>query len=252
MGTAEALLLTTGAPLGDPSILAQGFFQGAIGARGELFYIGGGINSSGGAIEWLRALIGGVSHEALIAEAAAVEPGGRGLIFLPHLAYAPPPEPDIHARGAFVGLSAASDRASLYRAVLEGLALQARRMIDALAAMPGVGWPSQIRVIGGNSRNDFFLSIKASALNAPLLVLDEPEATALGAALLGGVGAFLWRDLDGACAELDRPMRVIEPAPGASRFYAEFYESQFRGLQTALRPIHRDFAGRRPPPAPKG
>ncbi|HXW20407.1 MAG TPA: FGGY family carbohydrate kinase [Roseiarcus sp.] len=251
MGTAEALLLATSAPLGDPSVLAQGFFQGAIGALGELFYIGGGINSSGGAIEWVRALIGGGSHEALIAEAAAVEPGGRGLIFLPHLAYAPPPEPDIHARGAFVGLSAASDRASLYRAVLEGLALQARRMIDALAAVPGVGWPSQIRVIGGNSRNDLLLSIKASALNAPLLVLDEPEATALGAALLGGLGAGLWPDLDGACAELDRPMRVIEPELGAARFYAEFYESQFLGLQTALRPIHRDFADRRPPLAPK-
>ena len=239
MGTAEALLLPTSAPLRDPAILAQGFFQGAIGVQPDLFYLGGGINSSGGAIEWFRALVGGAPHETLIAEAAAIAPGGGGVVFLPHLIYAPPPEPDTAARGAFVGLNAASDRASLYRAVLEGLALQTRRMVDALAALPGVGRPSQIRVIGGNSRNDLFLSIKASALDAPLLVLDEPEATALGAALLGGMGAGLWATPNEAYADLDYVTRVIEPEPGAVRFYSEFYASRFLGLQTALAPIHR-------------
>jgi xylulokinase len=244
MGTAEALLLATPAPLDDPAILAQGFFQGAISAHRDLSYIGGGINSSGGAIEWFRALIGGVAREALIAEAAAIGPGSGGVIFLPHLAYAPPPEPDIFARGAFVGLTGASDRASLYRAVLEGLALQVRRMVDALAALPGVGRPSQIRVIGGNSRNDLFLSIKASALGAPLLVVDEPEATALGAALLGGIGAGVWTDLDAACAGLDRTTRVIEPEPQAALYYGELCENAFGRLQTALRLIDRSFADR--------
>jgi xylulokinase len=244
MGTAEALLLATQAPLDDPAILAQGFFQGAISTHRDLSYIGGGINSSGGAIEWFRALVGGPSHEALIAEAEAVAPGSGGVVFLPHLAYAPPPEPDTHARGAFVGLSASSDRASLYRAILEGLALQVRRMVEALAALPGVGRPRQIRVIGGNSRNDLFLSIKASALETPLHVVDEPEATALGAALLGGIGAGVWTDLDAACADLDRTTRVIEPEPRAALYYGEYCENAFVRLQSALRPIHRNLADR--------
>ena len=240
MGTAEAILLATPAPLKDPAILAQGFFQGAVATHRELSYIGGGLNASGGAIEWFRTLIGGAAHEALIAEAETVRPGSDGVVFLPHLAYAPPPEPDTNARGAFVGLTSSAGRASLYRAVLEGLALQVKRMVEALAALPGVGSPRQIRVIGGNSRNALFLSIKANAFGAPLIVMDEPEATALGAALLGGVGAGVWPDLDAAYKGLDRQERVVEPDPRATQFYAEFYERTFRGLQAELRSIHEN------------
>ena len=74
----------------------------------------------------------------------------------------------------------------MYRAVLEGLALQSRMMLDGMTVLPGVGEAQTIRLIGGTSRNRLFLSIKASVFARPLLVVEEPEATALGAAMLGG------------------------------------------------------------------
>jgi xylulokinase len=230
MGTAEAILRATDAPLIDPDVNDQGFIQGAIKTNRDLFYLGGAIYSSGGAVEWLRTLFGGVPHGALIAEARAVPPGAGGATFLPHLAFAGAPEPDNRARGAFIGLNARADRASLYRAALEGLSLQMRRMSDALAELPGVGRPREIRVIGGSARNSLFLAIKASVLAEPLLVMDEAESTALGAALLGGLAAGLWRDLDEAVAGLERRFHVVEP----EREWVDRYDDRYRRVFSAL------------------
>ena len=242
MGTAEAILRATERPLIDPRVDGQGFIQGATGAGRGLFYLGGAIYSSGGAVEWLRGLYGGVARETLIAEARAEPPGSGGAVFLPHLAYAGAPEPDMQARGAFIGLSGRSTRASLYRASLEGLSLQVRRMSEAIAALPGIGPPREIRIIGGSSRNSLFLSIKASVLGAPILVMDEAESTALGAALLGGVAAGVWRDLDAAAAGLERRFRIVEPEPAWIDTYAELYEKVFRNLQASIKPANNQIA----------
>ena len=58
-----------------------------------------------------------------------------------------------------------------------------------MAALPGVETPREVRLIGGVSRNRLFLSIKANVMGRPITVVEEPEATALGAALLGGIAA---------------------------------------------------------------
>ena len=242
MGTAEALLLATAAPLRDPAVGRCGFVQGVIETDTRLAYLGGGINSSGGAMEWLRGLFGGVPRKELIAEAAAVPPGSRGVLFVPHLVYAPPPAPDFGARGAFLGLTPGTTRGALYRAVLEGLALQTREMIEAMAALPGVARPEVIRAIGGNVRNPLFLAIKASTLGRPIDVVDEPEATALGAALLGGLAAGLWPTLAAALAGLGRPVRRIEPDAEAGAYYAELGDTVFRAAQPALKPLNRSIA----------
>ncbi len=242
MGTAEAILRATDRPLIDARVDAHGLIQGAIATNRDLFYLGGAIYSSGGAVEWLRSLFGGAAHDALIAEARAVPPGAGGAVFLPHLAYAGAPEPDAEARGAFVGLRAEANRASLYRATLEGLALQMRRMSEAIAALPGVGRASEIRVIGGSSRNPLFLSIKASVLGEPILAMDEAESTALGAALLGGLAAGLWPDLDHAVAGLERRFHVVEPERIWIDVYAELYEKVFRVLQGELKTANHQIA----------
>src|SRR5579872_839257 len=242
IGTAEAILRTMDQPIVNGDVHRQGFIQGAIATHRALSYVGGGINSAGGAIEWFRQLTGNAAHDVLIAEARAIPPIDHGIVFLPLLAYGAAPEPDIAARGAFIGLTKDATRASLYRAVLEGLCLQIRRMSDAIAALPDVGPPREIRVIGGGSRNPLLLSIKASVLARPLLVMDEPEATALGAALLGGVAAGVWPDLDTAVAGLERRFRVVEPEPAWTDIYAALYEGVFRNLQGSLKTANNQLA----------
>jgi xylulokinase len=242
LGTAEALIFATEATLTDPEVLKRGYFQGAIATNRELSFVGAGISSSGGALEWCRRLIGEVPHETIIAEAGAVAPGSRGVVFLPHLANSPAPAPDNESRGAFVGLSPAVDRGTLYRAVLEGLALQARVTLDGMAGLPGVTAVGAIRVIGGGSRNRLFLRIKANAFARPLVVVDEAEATALGAALLGGIAAGVYRDLDEALAGLERREHVVEP-DGDAGPYEELRARVFEQLHPALKGVNRALAG---------
>jgi len=243
LGTAEALFQTVGGALLTEQAASQGFFQGAIGLAQPLYYVGAGINSCGGSIEWARGLVGGgIERERLIAEAAAVAPGSDGTCFLPHLAYSPPPHRDLAARGAFVGLTTGTGRAALFRSVLEGVALEARLVVDAIAALPGVGTPDEIRLIGGSTKNRLLLRIKASVYGRPLTVIDQPEATALGAALLGGIAAGIWPDVQTALADLDQSRHVVEPDVAWTHFYAELFESAYRGLYAALAPTSHTLA----------
>lgn len=243
IGTSEALFLTVNGPALRETDRAAGFMQGAVGLHRAFCYVGAGINRCGGAIDWARGLLGnGLTREQMIAEAAAVPPGSRGICFLPHLAYSPPPHPDPAGRGAFVGLTEASDRATLFRAVIEGLAMEARVVTDALAALPAVGAPEDLRVIGGGTKNALLLQIKASAYGRPLTVIDEPEATALGAALLGGIAAGIWPNLDVALDGLEQKRHRVEPIDAWTAYYAQLFEAVYCRLYRALGPINHRLA----------
>ncbi len=252
IGTAEALVLATENPLDDPEVIRRGYVQGAIETDRKLSYVAGAIMSSGGAIEWLRSIVGNIPQETLIAEAASVPPGSNGVVFLPHLANGPPPVPDANARGAFLGLTQTATPAALYRAVLEGVALQSRMMLDGMVTLPGVGEAKTIRLIGGTSRNPLFLSIKANVLGRPLVVVDEPEATALGAALFAGVAAGLYPNVGAAVAGLDRSEHIVEPDAEDAERYAALRVDVFRPLLERMRSVDQtlaDAAAKRAAPA---
>jgi len=242
MGTAEALFYTVAAPVVTEANRHLGFWQGLIGLHRPLAYLGSGINSSGGTVEWFRHLLAGAEHgepsrDALIVEAAALPPGAHGTAFLPHLAYGTPPHSDTASRGAFLGLTTGTSRGALYRAMLEGLALEARLSVAAMAAQPGAGVPDEIRVIGGNTRNALFLRIKAAAYGRPLTVIGEPEATALGAALLGGLAAGIWPDLDAAQREIEQPRHVVAPDPAWVGLYDTLFETVHSRFYAAVAPL---------------
>lgn len=243
MGTAEALFQTVDRPVVTPANRAQGFWQGLVRLHRPFAYVGAGINSSGGTVEWFRALLGDAAHavparDALIAEAAAVPPGSGGVLFLPHLAYATPPHVDLASRGAFLGLTTATTRGALFRAVLEGLAMEARLCADAIAGLAGAGRPSEIRAIGGGTRNRLFLCIKAAVYARPLVAIGEAEATALGAALLGGIAAGLWPDMDAALAAIERREETIAPDPAWVAHYARLYDDAFARCYATLAPLN--------------
>lgn len=241
MGTAEALLVAGATPSRDRAVIDLGFAQGLVTAGREMSYFLAGMETSGGTVEWWRSIIGGVPTAALVEEAGRLPAGAGGIVFLPHLTSSPPPRRDDDGRGAFVGLTTTATPASLYRAVLEGLAFQARMMLDALANVSDIPAGQPVRVIGGSTRNPLFLQVKADAFGRRLIVIDEAEATALGAALLGGIAAGLFPDLEGALAGLDRSERIVEPGPEAAR-YAELYREAFEPLQATLAPINRRLA----------
>ena len=238
LGTAEALTLVRDRPIDDPAIGWDGFDQGAFDAGHPLYYVFGGLPTAAASVEWVRGLHGGVDHATLIAEAEKAEGAADSVLFLPHLRLGSPPFPDPVGRGAFLGISSTTDRGVLFRAVLEGIALDGGNMLKAMLHHLGNGAPERIVTIGGSTRNRLLMALKASVFGQELEVVDLPDATCLGAALLGGLAAGLFRDLEEARRGLRLPARIIAPDPRWTDSYRLKRQTTYAAAYAALRPLH--------------
>jgi xylulokinase len=240
LGTAEALFLPLDEPLTDPQAGREGYTQGAhvVGGR---FYAFAGQYTSGASIEWVRDLLGTqddpLAYDEMVAGAARVPAGSLGVVFLPHLRLAAPPYDDPKSRGALIGLTADVGRDEVTRAVFEGLALESRNTYEPLLSYPQVTVPSSVVAIGGGTRNALLMQIKASVMNLSHRVIEAEEATALGAALLGGLGAGVYRDVDEAVAAMRYGQRQVEPEPGQVEMYETIYQRVYRGFYPAVAPL---------------
>ncbi|MFH1099041.1 MAG: glycerol kinase GlpK [Candidatus Uhrbacteria bacterium] len=147
--------------------------------------------TAGASVGWLRD-VGIIRNPAESERLAVSVSDSGGVIFIPALTGLGAPHWRPEARGAFLGLSRATTRAHLIRAVLEAVAFQAAEAI--IVASVAVGRIRKIRVDGKAAENDFLLQLFA---NASGCVVERPaaiEATAFGAALLAGIASGAWRD----------------------------------------------------------
>jgi xylulokinase len=189
--------------------------------------------SAAGSLRWFRdALAPGEAFERLTAEAAEVEPGAEGVLFLPYLSGERTPHADPDARGAFVGLAANHGRGVLVRAVLEGVAYGLRDSLELLAELGER--PASARVSGGAARSQLWLQIVASVLGMPLERPTVEEGAAFGAALLAGVAGGVFTTVAEAVQATVSVRETVEPDPDWSKIYLSGYE-RFRALYPALR-----------------
>ena len=256
LGTAEAIFLPLETPFTDPEVGRQGYSQGLLQVQERgAYYAMGGLYTSGGSIEWLREAMSGVDrpeeqpdYATLIAEAAQVPPGSLGVSFLPYLRLAGPPYVDGKARGAFIGLSTDAKRGALFRAVLEGVAYDMRLSLETLLAHQAGTQPPKRQIIatGGGTRNPLWMQIKATILNQPIEIVDITEAVTLGAALMGGLGAGVYPDIDTALQAVHYQQKQVQPQPEYSVQYNRLYEQVYCQIYPALRSLHHticDLAG---------
>lgn len=190
---------------------------------------------SGGSVRWFQDLFGGASVAELDRSAESeTAPGSDGITFLPALSGSTAPRWNDRARGVFAGLSLNHGRSHLFRSVLEGCSFALRDIVDRLDAM-GLA-ADEIRVVGGGARSRLWLQMKADVTDRRVRVLDTGEATALGAAMLAGVGAGTFGDLDEAVAALTTLDPVAyDPDPTTSTAYADAY-GRYRELFDAVEP----------------
>jgi xylulokinase len=164
---------------------------------------------AGGAVAWLRGLLGAADDAELDGWAAAVPPGADGVTFLPALSGAMAPEWNPAARGCFDGLSAAHGRGHLARALLEGCAFAMRDVVDRLGEL-GVA-SGDLVLVGGGSRSRLWAQIRADLLGRPVAVSAIGDACPLGAALLAASAAGLAPDLAAAAAPAAAARRLVHP-----------------------------------------
>ena len=116
--------------------------------------------------------------------------------------------------------------------------MEGRAGFEPLARYAHLQALTDIRVIGGSARNQLLIEIKASVMNARHHVIEVEEATALGAAMLAGIAAGIYRSADEAISSVQRPSHLVEPDPGVVPMYDTLYDDIYRHLYDALRPLH--------------
>jgi xylulokinase len=233
IGTSGVLFAHRDAFTPDPSGRVHAFCHAVPGA----FHLMAVTLSAGGSLSWWRERFGdGADFGALVDEAAEVEPGAEGLLFLPYLTGERSPHLDPHARGAFVGLTVRHGRAHLTRAVMEGVALSMR---DGLEVMRGLGTPDDdLRAVGGGARSPLWLRLQADVYGRPIRRTEVDEGPAYGAALLAGVAAGLFADVNEAGSRVRLRDEVTEPDPERARRYDELH-AVYASLYGTLRgPMH--------------
>jgi xylulokinase len=205
-------------------------------------YLAMTLNHSGGLLlRWFRDTLGRWQVEQAAASGRdaydllleGAPEGPTGLLLLPHFAGSGTPTLDTQSKGALLGMTFATTQAEIAKAILEGLTFELRVNLDLLRA---AGVPiAELHAVGGGARSPLWLQLKADICDIPLRVPQVTEAACLGAALLGGVAAGEYADLEEAVKTAVRWQQRVEPQAetGAS------YGSRF-GLYQTVYPLLRN------------
>jgi L-ribulokinase len=161
-------------------------------------------------------------HELLSAQAAALPPGGNGLIAMDWLNGNRSLLVDHHLSGAIVGLTLATRAPEIYRALLESTAFGTRVIIDAFEA---AGLPvTELVVAGGLMANELLMQIYADVTRRPLSLVTSRQAPALGSAIHAAVAAGAYPDVPSAAAVMGRKReQAYLPAPARADVYDKLY-----------------------------
>jgi sugar (pentulose or hexulose) kinase len=169
-------------------------------------------------VDWLTREVFGVDAtgkrdllNALEKEAAASPIGARGVIVVPYWQGCMTPYWDSCARGIIAGLSGSTRRGDIYRAFLEGVALEQASSSDNVTKATGVPIEDFV-AIGGGAASDLWVQILADATGRPVRRSETVEASSLGAAIAAAKGVGWYPTMSDATAAMaGTPVRTFEP-----------------------------------------
>ena len=202
-GTGCFLLMHTGAQARSSAHGLITTRAAQVGAQPQ-FALEGSVFVGGAVVQWLRDGLGLIRSSAEVQALAESVPDSGGVTLVPAFAGLGAPHWRADARGAIVGLTRGSNRGHIARAAVESIAFQSAGLLHAMqndgAAL------TELRVDGGASANDLLMQFQADLLGLPVLRPKVIETTALGAALLAGIGAGVYGSPEevGSIWQLDR------------------------------------------------
>jgi xylulokinase len=157
--------------------------------------------------------------------------GANGVLFMPFLMGSGYPYWDSEAKGLFAGLKFSNTKSDLIRAVMEGITLESKDMYETIKAS-GVVIKS-LAITGGATKSAAWRQIIADMFNAEIRRLKVSDATIIGAAVLAGVGAQIFKDAAQGVAKMVSYTDVIKPISENVVKYDEIYQI-YRNLYEAL------------------
>ena len=166
----------------------------AWGVGGKVRYaLEGSIFNAGSSIKWLRDEVGLISSASEIDRLAESVPDAGGAYFVSAFTGLGAPHWDMYARGALVGVTRATNRAHIARAVLEGIVYQVGDLARTMEFDSGRKL-GELKVDGGASVSNVMMQFQADMLNVSVNRPKCVESTALGAAYLAAIGVGLYKD----------------------------------------------------------
>jgi len=174
-------------------------------------------------------------YREMEAAAAAVPIGAGGLMLQPYWGGVMTPYWDQDARGLIIGLSGEHGRGHLYRAMMEGIALDqamGTANIERVTGQP----VTELMTIGGGSKSDLWCTIIADATGKAVRRLATAEATALGAGIAAAKGAGWFASaVEAADSMAGKVESSIEPDAARHAVYQELL-----GIYARLYPATRE------------
>lgn len=219
LGTASAIVQVMDRPLVDPTMRVPTFAF----VVPNRWVLEGVIGTGAGSLRWYRDTVcPGVPYADLDEGAMGVQRGADGVLFYPHLSGAGSPHWVSQARGTFLGLSLATTRGHLTRAVLEGVAYQIRENLVVTQALAGS--VERAIVFGGGARSPVWREIIGDVINRPLAWMPTVETANLAAAMLAGLGCGIFSTLEDARRAMVGTLTHRAPDPEGVQIYDELYE----------------------------
>ena len=164
--------------------------------NGELTYaIEGSVYVAGALVQWLRDGLRIIKNSSEIESLALRESHSGGVTIVPALTGLGAPHWDGFARGSIMGITRGANDSHIAYAALEAIALSTCDVLGAMEKDLGEALKS-IKVDGGASANDTMMQLQSNLLKCDVVRPAETESTALGAALLAGLGIGIWDNLE--------------------------------------------------------
>lgn len=223
LGTGGQLVTLLPAPRIDPQLRIHTFCH----ALPASWYLLGATLAAGLSFRWLRDNVleepptGG--YNTMTARAAAAPPGSEGLLFLPYLVGERLAQASPLTGGSFVGLTLRHNRAHLIRATMEGILFSLKRILDVFATLD-VSY-AQVVSTGGGMRNPLWRQMMADVFQSPVAPLQVQEQSALGAAILAGLGTRIYASAREACGQLVSYGAPVDPRAETMALYQAQYET---------------------------
>ena len=164
--------------------------------RGEPVYaLEGSVFIGGAVIQWLRDYMTFFNDARASEDMALSAADGDEVVFVPAFTGLGAPWWDMDARGAIFGITRDTSKEQIVKAALKSIAFQSMDVINSLQNDTGRAI-RELRVDGGATANNFLMQFQADITGIPVLVPENTESTALGAAYLAGVSCGLYNSID--------------------------------------------------------
>lgn len=177
----------------------------------------------------------GMDEPAMELQAQQVPAGAEGLVLVPYWNTAMNPYWDPAASGVILGWRGIHGQAHLYRAILEGIAMEQRLHTEGVESASG-NLVERYIAVGGGSRSPLWLQILADVTGKPIVRSAVDEASALGAAVLAAWGAGLFASVQEAAASMTAiEPGIVQPQADQHKAYSALYHEVYRNIYPALR-----------------